>query len=428
VIGRGLEASFPVTAADPAAPEASAVPRARAATVGFIFAVVVLDMLALGMIVPVLPALVREFQGGDTARAAYWMGVFGVGWALMQFLFSPLVGALSDRFGRRPVLLGSLAGHAIDFLFMALAPTLWWLFVGRLISGVLAATVSTAQAYIADITPPAERAARFGLVGAAWGLGFVAGPALGGLLGEIDLRLPFWVAAGLAGLVFAFGLFFVPESLPPERRSRLRLGAANPLGALALLRSTPHLQGLALVHSLNLLAFNVLPSVFVLYAGFRYGWGEFTVGLTLGAVGLGGVIVSSLVVRPAVKALGERRAVLVGLSCTAVGYLIYGLAPVGWMFWVGVPIAALGQIYGAAVMSLMTQRVGADQQGRLQGATSSLMGLTGVVGPALFLPLFAFAIAPEVNAPGLPYLLSTALILLAVLIAYRVTQKPPEQG
>ncbi len=414
-----------MTAADPAAPEASGRPSARPATVGFIFAVVVLDMLALGMIVPVLPALVKEFQGGDTAQAAYWMGVFGVGWALMQFLFSPLVGALSDRFGRRPVLLGSLIGHAIDFLFMALAPTLWWLFLGRLISGVLAATVSTAQAYIADITPPAERAARFGLVGAAWGLGFVAGPALGGLLGEIDLRLPFWVAAGLAVLVFGFGLFFVPESLPPERRGRLRLSAANPLGALALLRSTPQLKGLALVHSLNLLAFNVLPSVFVLYAGFRYGWGEFTVGVTLGAVGLGGVIVSSLVVRPAVKALGERRAVMVGLCCTAVGYLIYGLASEGWMFWVGVPIAALGQIYGAAVMSLMTQKVGADQQGRLQGATSSLMGLTGVIGPALFLPLFAFAIAPAINAPGLPYLLSAALIVIALLIAYRVTQKPP---
>jgi MFS transporter, DHA1 family, tetracycline resistance protein len=414
-----------LTTSSPSGAEAARAP--QKATIGFIFAVVTLDMLALGMIVPVLPSLVKQFEGGDTVKAAEVMGVFGVAWALMQFLFSPFLGALSDKFGRRPVLLGSLAGHAIDFVAMALAPNLIWLFIGRVISGVLAATVSTAQAYIADITPPEQRAGRFGLISAAWGLGFVAGPALGGILGEIDLRLPFFVAAAMAAGIFAFGFFFVPESLPKSARGPVSLRRANPVGSLALLGATPQLRALAIIHSLNLLAFNVLPSVFVLYASHRYGWGEFMVGATLGGVGLVGALVASFIVRPAVARLGEERAVFVGLACTAIGYLIYGLAPVGWMFWLGVPIAGLGQIYGAAVMALMTRSVGPEAQGRLQGATSSLMGLTGIIGPALFLPLFAISIRPDLglNAPGLPFLLSATLLATALVVALRVARARP---
>jgi DHA1 family tetracycline resistance protein-like MFS transporter len=399
---------------------AAAAPPKRSA-LAFIFAVVVVDMLALGMIVPVLPSLIKEFEGGETARAAEILGVFGVTWALMQFLFSPLLGALSDRFGRRPILLFSLFGHGVDYVAMALAPNLWWLFLGRMVSGILAATVATAGAYIADVTPPERRAASFGMIGAAWGLGFVAGPALGGVLGEIDTRLPFWVAAGLGFAVFLFGLFFVPESLPKERRAAFDLTKANPLGSLKLLGASPALRGLAWVQALQLLAFNALPSVFVLYSSHRYGWGEATVGLTLGAVGLCGVIVSALIVRPAVKALGERRAIFVGLACTALGYLVYAAAPVGWMFWIGVPIAALGQLYTSALQSLMTQQVGPSEQGRLQGAMSSLMGITGVIGPAIFTSAFALSLAPGLPmfASGLPFAISVVLIVGAMALAVR---------
>ena len=399
---------------------AAAAPPKRSA-LAFIFAVVVVDMLALGMIVPVLPSLIKEFEGGDTARAAEILGIFGVTWALMQFLFSPLLGALSDRFGRRPILLFSLVGHAVDYVAMALAPNLWWLFLGRMVSGILAATVSTAGAYIADVTPPERRAASFGMIGAAWGLGFVAGPALGGVLGEIDTRLPFWVAAGLGFAVFLFGLFFVPESLPKERRAPFELGKANPLGSLAMLRSSVPLRRLAAVQTLQLLAFNALPSIFVLYSAHRYGWGEATVGLTLGAVGLCGVIVSALVVRPAVKALGERRAIFVGLACTALGYGVYAFAWEGWIFWIGVPIAALGQLYTSALQSLMTQQVGPSEQGRLQGAMSSLMGITGVIGPAIFTTAFALSIAPGLPmfASGLPFAISMVLIVGAMALAVR---------
>ncbi|MEO6463534.1 MAG: MFS transporter, partial [Candidatus Eisenbacteria bacterium] len=252
----------------------------RRAALAFIFVTVVLDVLALGLVIPVLPKLVETFLGGDTAAAARVFGVFGTVWAAMQFVFSPLLGALSDRFGRRPVILISNFGLGIDYILMALAPSLAWLFVGRVISGIVGASWTTAAAYLADVTKPEERAANFGRIGAAWGLGFVLGPALGGVLGGIDPRLPFWVAAVLTLLNACYGLFVLPESLPRERRGALDLRKANPLGSLRLLRGHRGLLALATVAFLFWMAHQVLSSTFVLYTSYRYDWSPTLVGLT----------------------------------------------------------------------------------------------------------------------------------------------------
>ncbi|MBL6652670.1 MAG: MFS transporter, partial [Reyranella sp.] len=303
----------------------------------FIFFTVMLDCLALGIMLPVLPTIVLGFLHGDTAGAAEVFGVFATVWGLMQFLSSPLLGVLSDRFGRRPIILISCTGLGLDYIFMAIAPSLTLLLIGRIISGITAATIATAFAYIADVTTPDERAKSFGIIGMGFGVGFVLGPALGGLLGGLEPRLPFWVAAAASLLNAAFGWFVLPESLPPERRMAFAWKRANPVGALRLLLSHRQLTGLAAIDFIVNVAHQVLPAVFVLYAGYRYGWNETTVGLTLAFVGVSTGIVSGFVVGPAVKWLGTRRALLAGLTFGILGMMIYGLAPTGPWFWVGVP-------------------------------------------------------------------------------------------
>lgn len=395
----------------------------RKAAVAFILFTVLLDVIAMGIIIPVFPALITQFLNGDTPRAAIIYGFFGTIWALMQFLFSPAVGALSDRFGRRPVVLLSNLGLGLDYILMALAPSLIWLFVGRLIAGITAASISAASAYIADVMPPEKRAGAFGLIGVAFGLGFVLGPALGGVLGGIDLRLPFWVAAGLSLANAAYGFFVLPESLPRENRRAFAWKRANPVGSLTLLRSHPELFGLATVHFLYTLAHNALPSVFVLYTAYRYGWDELTVGLTMAGFGVAIIIVQGLIVKPAVARLGERTTLVLGLSCAVLGLAIYGLAPTGYVLWMGIPIAALWGLYGPASQGLMTRRVDPSEQGQLQGALSSILGITGMIGPALFTLTFARAIsAPDPALPGAPFLLASALVAVALALAWRVTR------
>jgi DHA1 family tetracycline resistance protein-like MFS transporter len=405
-------------AAAPAPPAA-----ARPAALAFIFVTVTLDMLSFGLVIPVLPRLVEGFLAGDTAQAAWVFGVFSFAFNGMQFLCSPVLGALSDRFGRRPVILLSNLGLGLDYVLMALAPSVGWLLAGRVIAGGCAATVSTAFAYIADVTAPERRAKAMGLVGVAFGLGFVVGPALGGLLGATDPRLPFWVAAGLSLANFLFGLLVLPESLPPEKRTaRFRPRQANPIGALALLRAHPGLPGLAAVSFLKGLSHVVLPVVFVLYAGWRYGWDETTLGLTLAIVGVCSAVVQGLLVGPAVARLGERRALLLGLGCGAAGFAGFGLAPNGWWFWACLPVFSLWDISGPALQALATRRVGADSQGALQGAFGSLQGIAGLVGPFLFAGSFAFAIGAGawMGLPGLPFLLAAAMVAGAAAIAWRV--------
>ncbi|MGZ5875446.1 MAG: TCR/Tet family MFS transporter [Bradyrhizobium sp.] len=396
-------------------------PAVRGAAVTFIFVTILLDMLALGLIIAILPKLVESFVDNDTARAARIFGLFGTAWALMQFFFSPILGGLSDRFGRRPVVLLSNFGLALDYVLMALAPSLIWLFVGRVISGITSASISTAFAYIADITSPERRAAVFGKVGAAFGAGFILGPAIGGLLGSIDPRLPFWAAAGLSFANALYGLLVLPESLPNERRSSFRWKRANPLGSLHLLRSNRILAGLSVVTFLAQLAHVVLPSTFVLYASYRYGWDATTVGLTLAMVGVCAMVVQGAAVGPIVKRLGERGALLLGLGCGTVGFLIFAVAPTGVLSWLGIPVMALWGVAGAAIQSLMTQLVAPDQPGRLQGATSSVPSLSQLVGPILFTLTFAYFIGAQapLKLPGAPFFLAAVLLLLASMIAAR---------
>ncbi len=288
-----------------------------------------------------LPKLIIEFQFGDVARAAGYVGLFATIWAAMQFVFAPIIGAASDRFGRRPVILLSNLGLGLDYILMAMAPTLAWLFVGRVISGITSASYPTAGAYIADVTPPAERAGKFGMLGAAFGLGFIVGPAIGGLLGSIDLRLPFWVAAGLSLANATYGYFILPESLPPERRKPFSLRSANILGAIRLLRSHPELLGMAVALFVMGLAHESLPNTFVLYADQRYGWDESQVGLVLALIGVASVVVSMLLVKPLVRQLGERRAAIAGLLCGVIGFLCFALASTGAFFLVGIAFLAL---------------------------------------------------------------------------------------
>jgi DHA1 family tetracycline resistance protein-like MFS transporter len=395
--------------------------QARGAAVAFIFVTILLDMLALGLILPILPKLVESFVDNDTARAAEIFGLFGTAWALMQFIFSPVLGGLSDRFGRRPVVLLSNFGLALDYVLMALAPSLIWLFIGRVISGITSASVSTAYAYIADVTPPERRATAFGKIGVAFGAGFILGPALGGLLGGMDPRLPFWVAAGLSFANTLYGFLILPESLPPQLRSAFRWKSANPLGALHLLRANPVLAGLSAANFLAQLAHVVLPSVFVLYASYRYGWDATTVGLTLALVGICSMAVQGTAIGPIVRRLGERRALLLGLGSGAAGFLIYGVAPTGPLFWIGIPVMALWGVAGAAIQALMTQLVAPDQQGQLQGATASVQSVSQMLGPFLFTLTFAYFIGAQApfKLPGAPFLLAAVLLMLAMVIAAR---------
>jgi DHA1 family tetracycline resistance protein-like MFS transporter len=394
---------------------------ARGAAVAFIFVTILLDMLALGLIMPILPKLVESFVDNDTARAARIFGLFGTAWALMQFIFSPILGSLSDRFGRRPVVLLSNFGLGLDYVLMALAPSLIWLFVGRVISGITSASISTAFAYIADITPAERRAAVFGKVGAAFGAGFVIGPAIGGLLGDADPRLPFWVAAGLSFANTIYGLLILPESLPRDRRAPFRWKSANPIGALHLLRSDGILARLSLVNFFTQLAHAVLPSTFVLYATYRYGWDSKTVGITLAMVGICAMLVQGAGIGPIIRRFGERWALLLGLVCGAAGFLIFAMAPTGPLSWLGIPVMSLWGVSGAAIQSMMTRQVAPDQQGQLQGATTSVQSISQLLGPFLFTLTFAYFIGAKapLQLPGAPFFLASALVLLGFMIAAR---------
>jgi DHA1 family tetracycline resistance protein-like MFS transporter len=387
----------------------------------FVFVTVVLDMMAVGIIAPVLPKLIIEFKGGDVASAAWYVGLFATIWAAMQFICLPLIGAASDRFGRRPVILLSNLGLGLDYLLMAVAPSLAWLFVGRVASGITSASYPTAGAYIADVTDPSERAGKFGMLGAAFGLGFIIGPAVGGLLGSIDLRLPFWVAAGLSLANVAYGFFILPESLPQERRKPFSLRGASIFGAIRLLRSHPELLGMAAALLVMGLAHEALPNTFVLYTDQRYGWDESRVGLVLALIGVASVLVSMLLVKPLVRRLGERRAALAGLTSGMLAFLIFAFAPAGSLFLTGIAFMALLGVANPSLQALMSRRIAPNEQGQLQGAIGSIRALTGMAGPLLFTQVFAAAVrGGESTWFGAAFILSALLLLLAVVIGLKV--------
>jgi len=372
----------------------------------------------------VLPPLIVSFRGGDTASGATIYGLFGTAWALMQFVFSPVLGSLSDRFGRRRVILLSNFGLGLDYLLMALAPSLPWLFVGRVISGITSSSFSTAGAYIADVTPPEQRAARFGMLGAAFGVGFIIGPTVGGLLGSVHLRAPFWAAALLSLANAAYGFFILPESLPPDRRAPFHWRRANPIGSLLMLRSHPRLPGLAFASFLSSLALSVMPAVFVLFANYRYQWNERTVGLVLGLVGVSTMIVQGGLIGRLVAALGERRALALGFLCGAAGMAIYGLVPTGALFFLGIPLTAVYGLTNPTLRSLMTRYVGPTEQGQLQGANASVIGFANLIAPILFTQVFAAAVGPfrALNLPGAPFLVASLSMIAALLVSERAAR------
>ncbi len=399
----------------------------------FVLVTIMLDMLAMAIIIPVLPKLVLNFMHGDTATAARVIGIFGTAWALMQFIFAPILCAISDRFGRRRVILISNIGLGLDYILMALAPGIAVLFIGRIISGITAASFSTAGAYIADVSPPEKRAGNFGLMSVAFGVGFVLGPAVGGLLGQFNPRLPFWVAAGLSLTNALYGFFVLPESLPPERRAAFSWRKANPVGSLKLLRSHAGLIGLATVYFIYWLAYTAVISVFVLYGTYRYGWNSATVGLTLAGVGVCSAVVGGLLVRPVVAWLGERRSLLTGLLFGTAGIILMGAAAHPVIFWLGLPVMSVMGLTQPSLQGLMTQRIAPSEQGRLQGAIGSVQAIASMIGPTLFSFVFAQGIAGNAGIfhtklPGAPYFLSAILMICALILASRLARPEPAKA
>jgi MFS transporter, DHA1 family, tetracycline resistance protein len=395
------------------------------AAFAFIFITVALDMVALGIIIPVLPRLIVQFEHGDMGKAATQTGVFAFVWAAMQFIFAPVMGALSDRFGRRPVVLLSNFGLGCDYVLMALAPTLSWLFLGRVISGITAASIPTANAYIADVTPEDQRAAKFGMLGAAFGLGFIIGPAIGGFLGGYGLRYPFWASAILSLANWLYGLLILPESLPKDRRSAFSVKRANPLGALRLLRSHPELAGFALAMFLYYNAHESLPSMYVLYTDYRYHFSPQLTGYAFTGVGVGSTIVSAFLISYAIKKLGEVRTLYAGWLFGLAGFAVLAVAPTTATSLISIPLLSLWGLGSPAMQSLMTKRVDKSAQGQLQGAMMSMFGVAGMIAPLVFTEVFSVAISPKwgFHLPGAPYWLAALLMLGSLAIAAGVTRR-----
>ncbi len=397
--------------------------KARRAAVVFIFITVMLDMLALGLIAPVLPKLILDFRGGNAVSAANWLGWFGTIFAAMQFFFSPVLGVLSDRFGRRPVILLSNLGLGLDYIVMALSPTIGWLFVGRIISGISASSIPTAMAYISDVVPKEKRAGAFGMIGVAFGVGFILGPAVGGPLGDISPRLPFWVAAGFSLANWLYGYIFVPESLRPEHRKEFTLRRANPIGSLVLLRSHSELWKLATLQFLAYVSHEVFV-IWALYAIYRYAWNQTMIGVSLAVVGVFTAAISGGLTGRIVAWLGERRTLYIGQFFGAVGMVIAGIARGGALYIASIPVISMWNISFPAAQGMMTHRVSEREQGELQGAIQSLRSIAFVIGPFLFSGTFAWFINPKrsFQLPGAPYYLAAALLFTAMLMATRVEQ------
>ncbi len=388
----------------------------------FIFVTVLIDTIGFGIVIPVFPGLIVELTGKAVNEAARIGGWMAFTYAIMQFLCGPVMGNLSDRFGRRPVLLASLSAFSIDYLLSGFAPTIGWLFLGRLIAGITGASFTTAYAYIADVTPPDKRAQSFGLMGMGFGLGFIIGPALGGLVAGFGLRAPFLVAAGLAMLNVAYGYFVLPESLPPEQRRPFDIKRANPVGTMLQLRRY-HRSVLLLAAAMFLwqLAHQALQGTWSFYVAYRFNWSPAWIGASLAAVGLSSAVVQGGLTRVIIPKLGERRTILLGLVSGIGGFLIYGLASQGWMMFAGIAVAALSGLTYPSMNGLMSGRVEANAQGELQGAVSSLLSLATIIGPLAMTQAFAFFTSPKapVHLPGAAFFLAVVLALGSLAIVLR---------
>ncbi|MGC4026367.1 MAG: TCR/Tet family MFS transporter [Mesorhizobium sp.] len=397
--------------------------RGRKAAIAFILVTAVLDIVAMGIVIPVLPELIRQFAGTDS-QAGWLNGLFVALWAGMQFLCSPIIGSLSDKYGRRPVILISAAGLAADYVLMAVAPNLWWLALGRIIAGVTSSAFTTAFAYMADITPPEQRAKAYGLIGAAFSAGFVAGPVIGGFLGEISPRAPFWAAAAMSGIAFLYGLFVLPESLAPEKRMSFSWKRANPIGAMTLLSRHPELSGLAVVIFLLHFAHHVFSAIWVLYSYHIFGWTPLQAGLVLSAVGALDMLVQGVLVGPIVSRLGDRKTMVMGLACGALGIAIMGAAPTSFWYLFALLPNALWGLAMPTLQSLMTRLVGESEQGQLQGANMSVGSIAGIVSPLFFGAVYAFTVKPDSPLPyaGLSYFIAAAILLAGALVGWYVAR------
>lgn len=417
-------------------PETPATPRKAAAA--FILVTVFIDMLSIGVIIPVLPNLIKSFLGGSVSEAGLWTGIFGAAWGLAQFLFTPVQGGLSDAIGRRPVVLASNFGTGVDFLFMALAPGLWWLLIGRIISGMTSASISTAYAYMSDVTPPEKRAGVYGLMGAAFGVGFVVGPSLGGVLGgglhfnflggaiqfNGDHHYPFFFAAALSLCNFLYGLFVLPESLPKDKRKPFSFHTANPIGAIKFLARSAQVMRLSLMYFLLMFGQSVFPTTMVLYAGYRFGWGPTEVGLMLAVVGILSAVVQGGLTGVITKRIGERKAMYIGIGASLIAYTAYGLAP-NWKIFVGfIAIGCFGGLAMPNIQSLMSSKVDPKEQGTLQGSNMSLTTMGNIVAPLIFGYVLSTVTRPGVAVvySGAAFLVAAVCTLLCLWLATGVRQ------
>lgn len=393
----------------------------RSPALGFIFITLLIDVIGLGIIIPVMPKLIHELTGDSISQASRDGGWLLFTYAFVQFICAPVIGGISDRYGRRPVLLASLFGFGVDYLFLAFAPTLAWLYVGRVIAGIMGASFTTGAAYIADISTPEKRAQNFGLLGAAFGLGFIIGPVLGGLLGQYGSRVPFMAAAAFSFVNWLYGYFILPESLKPENRRKFEWSRANPLGAFMNLSKYPVIYGLIISLGLVYIALHAVQSNWSFYVMEKFGWDEAHIGYSLGAVGLLSAIVQGYLIRLILPKLGQKRSVYIGLLFSAIGFMLYAFASQGWMMYVFMVPYILGSIAGPALQGIISTQVASNEQGEVQGALTSLQSLTSIIGPPLMTNLFSFFTQPSapVYLPGSPMLLAALLSLTGAYLARR---------
>lgn len=386
----------------------------------FIFFTLLIDVTGLGLIIPVIPKLIEQLTGGDVSSASQWGGWLTFAYAIMQFVFAPILGNLSDQYGRRPILLLSLVGFGIDYLFVSFAPTIGWLFVGRLVAGITGASFTTASAYIADVSTPQNRAQNFGLIGAAFGLGFIIGPVIGGLLGAYGARVPFLVAAGLSLANALYGYLVLPESLPKENRRPFQWKRANPLGSLMHLKKYPGVSGLVGALVLVYIAGHAVQSNWTFFTIEKFGWSESLIGISLGAFGVLIAGVQGGLIRFVTPKLGNNKSVYVGLALYTIGMVLFAFASQSWMMFAFMVPYCLGGIAGPALQSIISGNVPANEQGELQGALTSLISATSIIGPPLMTNLFAYFTKPgaPIQFPGAPFLAGAVLMLSSTLLAY----------
>lgn len=396
----------------------------------FILLTVVLDSMGIGLIMPVMPDLIQSLEGGDLGQAALWGGILATTFAVMQFLFGPTIGSISDRYGRRPVLLIALVVMSFDYVLMAIAGTIWLLVIGRIIGGITAATQSTASAYMADISKPEDKAANFGLIGAAFGIGFVIGPLLGGVLAEYGTRAPFWAAAVLAGANAIFGYFALPETVTDRIRRPFDWKRANPLGAFKSITKLPDLGRFLVISFITSLAFFVYPSIWAYFGKLQFGWSPSMIGLSLGAFGIGIAIVQGVLMRPILKAIGERNAVVLGLTVDVIAFVSLGFVTNGWIALALTPFTALGSIAGPALQGIMSRTAADNQQGELQGALTSINAVATIMAPLIMTQLFFFFThdSAPVYLPGAPFLFSAVMVVGAIAIFIPVRRSIPPKA